>query len=123
MSVEMAEAAPPSKLRIEVGEVIKAPVAEIRDFGVFVTLTPRLRGLIPNSEMNTERGADHKALFPIGTELEAKIIEVDRKRNRIRLSRKAMEGHAAQIAFKEFKKKQEPMNLTLGDLFRQRFGG
>ncbi|MEE2643607.1 MAG: S1 RNA-binding domain-containing protein [Myxococcota bacterium] len=120
MSVEMAEATPPSTLRIEVGEVVKVPVAEIRDFGVFVTLSARLRGLIPNSEMNTERGADHKTLFPIGTEVEAKIIEVDRKKKRVRLSRKAMEGHAAQLAFKEFQKQQDSGTVTLGDLFREK---
>ena len=59
-------------------------------FGVFVFLAPGRTGLIPTSETGIAREADIARSFPIGSEVEVEVQEVDPDGHRIRLSRKAV---------------------------------
>jgi small subunit ribosomal protein S1 len=57
-------------------------------FGVFVFLAPGRTGLIPFKETGVAREADIARTFPIGSEVEVAVLEVDPSGRRIRLSRK-----------------------------------
>jgi small subunit ribosomal protein S1 len=59
-------------------------------FGVFVFLGPGRVGLVPLSETGVAREADLKAAFPVGSDVEVIVLEVDPDGRRIRLSRKAV---------------------------------
>lgn len=48
------------------------------------------RGFITAGGTGTARGTDFRKAFPIGKELDAKIIEIDPKRGELKLSIKAM---------------------------------
>src|SRR5699024_4122415 len=61
-------------------------VDRIETYGVFVRIGPGQVGLVPNEEMGTERGADHKKDFPPGTEVDVEILAVEEGGKRIRLS-------------------------------------
>ncbi|MBV70104.1 MAG: hypothetical protein CMH52_02055 [Myxococcales bacterium] len=117
---EVAEKRKPVVITVKQGQIIKGPVVRVERFGVFIEVEPNVQGVIPNAEMNTQRGADHRRLFPIGTELEAKIVELDQKRGRIRLSRRALEEHDEQEALAEYAKTQESPNSlgSFGDLLK-----
>ncbi|MEE2757251.1 MAG: S1 RNA-binding domain-containing protein [Myxococcota bacterium] len=117
---EVAEKRKPVEITVKQGQIVKGPVVRVERFGVFIEVEPNVQGVIPNAEMNTQRGADHRRLFPIGTELEAKIVELDQKRGRIRLSRRALEEHDEQEALAEYAKSQEtPGSLgSFGDLLK-----
>ena len=59
-------------------------------FGVFVFLAPGSTGLMPLSETGVAREADVVKAFPVGTDVEVVVIEIDPSGRRIRLSRKAV---------------------------------
>lgn len=114
MSAEVAEHRVPPALTVKSGEVLKGKVTRVEGYGVFLEIAPRTVGLIPNGEMGTERGANHAQMFPVGTELEVKIIDIDPSRNRIRLSRKALKYHAEEEAFSEYRKQQRDNSQSMG---------
>jgi small subunit ribosomal protein S1 len=120
MTPAVAESRKPVEITVKEGQVVKGPVTRVEKFGVFIEVEPNVQGVIPNGEMATQRGADHRRMFPIGTELEAKIIELDTKRGRIRLSRKAMEEHDEREAIEQYEKSQETQNSlgSFGDLLK-----
>src|SRR6266851_2569896 len=78
---------------LAVGGSVRGTVALVERYGVFLQLPASgspaskrsVRGLIPTAELGVPRGADLHKLFPLGTELEAKVIAID-ERNRIKLS-------------------------------------
>ena len=122
LTPEVAEARQPVEITVKVGDVVKGPVTRVERYGVFVEVGPKVIGLVPNAEMATARGSDHSRMFPLGTELEVKVLEVDRGRNRIRLSRKALQDHNEREAFLAHQKSQGVQGMgTLGDLLGKDF--
>jgi len=115
----------PEKIELpEVGAVIEGKVEKIMPFGVFVKLPSGLTGLVPNSEMATNPGADHKKMFPEGAELKVAVIEVDRENNKVKLSRKAVMEGEVKKEYEEYlaESKQASGSSggfgTLGDLLK-----
>lgn len=121
MTPEVAASRVPVEINFKKGDVLKGKVTRVEQYGVFIELSEGVVGLCPNGEMATDRGTDHRRMFPIGTELEVKVVEIERARNRIRLSRKAMLNHDENTAFADYKKQQNETGSggmgTLGDLF------
>ena len=87
-----AAAEPPRSRRPEVvpGARLTGKVERHESFGVFVFLGPGQTGLLPLSETGLDRGADIRKAFPIGSDIEIAVLEVDKAARRIRLSRKAL---------------------------------
>jgi small subunit ribosomal protein S1 len=121
-------AAPPTATE---GTVVGATVEKVEPFGVFVQVDgiPGRggRGLIPNAELGTPRGADIRKLFPEGTKVSAKVIGTEP--GRLRLSIRGAKGEAEAAEFEGFKKTREkekqkpaePRSLgTFGDLLKGR---
>ena len=92
-------------------------------FGVFLKTASGITGLIPNAEMGTPPGTDHKRMFPTGTEMQAVVLEAD-SANKIRLSRKAVLEKAAQDEFAQYQEsvKTSPESSgglgSLGDMLK-----
>jgi small subunit ribosomal protein S1 len=83
----------------------------------------RGRGFIPNSEMGTERGTDHRRGFPPGTEIPAKVIGVDRDGG-FRFSRKALLVDEEKRAVQDYRREAARQGLgTFGDLLRAKLEG
>jgi small subunit ribosomal protein S1 len=57
---------------------------------VFVFLAPGRTGLIPSSETGVPREADVAKAFPVGSDVDVVVLEVDESGRRIRLSVKAI---------------------------------
>ena len=72
------------------GDTLDGAVEKVAEFGVFVKLPSGHTGLVPNSEMATERDADHKRMFKPGDAMEVAVLGVEEGGRRIRLSRKAL---------------------------------
>jgi small subunit ribosomal protein S1 len=80
------------------GETIKGPVIEVVKGGLILDIG--LRGFLPASLVDLRRVRD---LAPfVGTELEAKIIELDRNRNNVVLSRRAFLEESQSEGRKKF---------------------
>ena len=90
-----------------VNTVLTGKVQKVERFGVILELEENVTGLIPNSELGTQRGTDHFRMFPVNTEIEVKVLEIDKKRRRISLSRKALLNHDEEQAFADYKKNAE----------------
>jgi small subunit ribosomal protein S1 len=72
------------------GARITGKVERHTTFGVFVFLAPGRTGLIPLAETGVLREADLASTFPVGSDVEVVVLEVDSTGRRIRLSRKAV---------------------------------
>ncbi len=59
-------------------------------FGVFVFLAPGRTGLVPMSETGLDKEADLTRAFPLGSDIDVIVLEVEPEGRRIRLSRKAV---------------------------------
>jgi small subunit ribosomal protein S1 len=86
------------------GAGIEVTVEKVAEFGVFCTIAEGVNGLIPNSQMNTPRGSNHRREFPPGTKLQVQVMEVDRRARKITLSRKALEEGGAASDFRDYQK-------------------
>jgi small subunit ribosomal protein S1 len=89
-SARAAGAAPPPPSELVPGTRLTGRVERHEKFGVFVFLGPGRTGLMPLSETGIAREADVAQAFPVGTDVEVVVLEVDPSRRRIRLSRKAV---------------------------------
>ena len=78
------------RTRDRAGRAPHGKVERHEKFGVFVFLAPGRTGLIPLSETGVAREADVARAFPVGSDIEVVVLEVDPSGRRIRLSRKAV---------------------------------
>ena len=84
------------------GTILTGKVERHEKFGVFVFLSPGRTGLLPLSETGVERDADMLKAFPIGSEVEVAVLEVDPTGRRIRLSRKAVAEERERAELREY---------------------
>lgn len=73
-----------------VGEVYKATVKSIMDYGAFVEYLPGKEGLLHISEISHERLRSMDGVFEVGDEVDVKLIGIDKRSGKFRLSRKAL---------------------------------
>jgi len=74
----------------EVGEVYEGKVKTITTFGAFVEFLPGKDGLLHISEISNERLASMDGVFKEGETVQVKLIEIDKKTGKYRLSRKVL---------------------------------
>ena len=73
-----------------VGEVYKAKVKSIMDYGAFVEYLPGKEGLLHISEIAHERINSMEGIFEVGQEIDVKLVGVDKRTGKYRLSRKVL---------------------------------
>src|SRR5258705_13412673 len=74
----------------EVGEVYSGVVKSIMTFGAFVEFMAGKDGLLHISEIKWERLENMEGVLEVGEEIKVKLIEVDKKTGKFRLSRKVL---------------------------------
>jgi len=74
----------------EVGEVYKGKVKTITNFGAFIEIMPGKDGLLHISEIDWKRTEDVEKVLEVGQELEVKLIGLDPKTGKLKLSRKVL---------------------------------
>jgi len=74
----------------EVGATYSGKVKTITEFGAFVEFMPGKDGLLHISEISWEKTPSMEGVFTDGQILDVKLIEVDSKTGKFRLSRKAL---------------------------------
>ncbi|EDP6195692.1 30S ribosomal protein S1 [Campylobacter jejuni] len=95
----------------KVGDIVKGAIRDIKDFGVFVELSKNVDALIHKEDISTSMLENLK----IGDDIEAAIVFIDEKKNRIRLSVKNL------VRIKEREILNEINNddkVTLGDIIK-----
>jgi polyribonucleotide nucleotidyltransferase len=74
----------------EVGETYDGIVKSIMPFGAFVEFMPGKDGLLHISEIKWERLETMEGVMQVGEEVKVKLVEVDKKTGKFRLSRKVL---------------------------------
>ncbi len=74
----------------EVGEIYTGKVRNIQPFGAFIEIIPGKDGLLHISEIDWTRTDDVEKVFKIGDEVQVKLIEIDKKTGKLKLSRKVL---------------------------------
>jgi small subunit ribosomal protein S1 len=91
-----------SAFEIAPGARLTGKVERHEKYGVFVFLAPGRTGLIPFSETGVSRDGEIVRAFPVGSEVEVVVLEVDETGRRIRLSRKAVLEAAERAEVREY---------------------
>ncbi|MCT4599665.1 MAG: polyribonucleotide nucleotidyltransferase [Marinifilaceae bacterium] len=74
----------------EIGEVYKGKVKNLASFGAFVEILPGKDGLLHISEIDHKRVNSVEDVLKVGDEIEVKLIGVDPKTKKLKLSRKVL---------------------------------
>lgn len=74
----------------EIGEVYSGKVKSIVQFGAFVEFMPGKDGLLHISEIKWDRLETMDGVLEVGEEVKVKLVEIDKKTGKFRLSRKAL---------------------------------
>ncbi|MFH2054192.1 MAG: polyribonucleotide nucleotidyltransferase [bacterium] len=96
----------------EIGKVYTGTVKTIVDFGAFVEYLPGKDGLLHISELEHFRVGNVEDVLQIGDTIEVKLVEVDSRTGKVRLSRKAL-----------LPKPEGMENVVQDDRPRERSGG
>ena len=74
----------------EVGAIYHGKVVSILEFGAFVEILPGKEGLLHISELDWGKTDKVEDVVNIGDEVDVKLLEIDEKTGKMRLSRKAL---------------------------------
>ncbi len=74
----------------EIDAVYKGVVKTITTFGAFVEILPNKDGLLHISEIDWKRLKDVESVLKVGDEIEVKLIDIDSKTGKLKLSRKVL---------------------------------
>ncbi len=95
----------------KLGDIIVGNVKDIKDFGLFIKLENNLDGLIRTEDFGPLNADEVK----IGDEVKAVIINIDTKKNRVRLSVKRLEQQQEREMLKSV---NDDSSMTLGDIIK-----
>jgi len=112
LSVKALQDSPAQKFEKEHknGDIIKSTIKDIKDFGIFVKLEDNLDGLIRKEDMvQAEEGTEEPK---IGDEIEAVVVNIDKQKNRVRLSVRRL---ATQKDRDMLESVNDDSSMTLGD--------
>jgi small subunit ribosomal protein S1 len=104
---EPGSARPAGRPEVVPGARLSGKVERHEKYGVFVFLAPGRTGLVPLAETGVEREGDLRKEFPVGSDLEVIVLEVDDSGRRIRLSRKAVFEADQRREAREYEKRQD----------------
>ncbi|WP_297192065.1 30S ribosomal protein S1 [uncultured Campylobacter sp.] len=93
-------------------DIVKGKIKDIKDFGVFVELDDNVDALIHKDDISTKDLENLK----LGDEIEAVISLIDEKKNRIRLSVKALQKMKEREVLNELNSNEK---VTLGDIIKE----
>jgi small subunit ribosomal protein S1 len=98
----------------KLGDIVKGNIKDVKDFGLFIKLENNLDGLVRTEDFGPLKADEIK----IGDEIKAVIINIDTKKNRVRLSVKRLEQQQEREMLKSV---NDDSSMTLGDVIKDQF--
>ena len=113
LSVKEISESPAQKFQTEhkIGDIIKGTIKDLKDFGLFIKISDSLDGLVRKEDFGPLEEDEIKT----GDEIEAVLVNIDTKRNRIRLSIKRLETQKEREILDSV---NDTSSMTLGDLLK-----
>jgi small subunit ribosomal protein S1 len=106
--------------RHPVGTKIKGNITAITEFGVFVEIENGIEGLIHNSQLGLEKGQEVAQAYPVGTQVEAEVTNVDTNERRVSLSARSIKERSRKDdGFDGQYMGDSDQRVTFGDLIRE----
>jgi len=87
----------------KIGDIVKGVITTITNFGAFVKIDNKVEGLLHNEDASWDKSKKCKDLFKEGDEVEVKIINIDKDKEKISLSKKELEESPVDKFIKEHK--------------------
>jgi small subunit ribosomal protein S1 len=111
--------------RVQQYKPVKAVVVVAEAGGLLVRVmgvTGRnARGYITAAATGTARGTELRKPFPAGTQVDAKVMEIDPKRGEVKLSIKALNEETERNAFQQYRQQvKTAARFTFGDLLNKK---
>ncbi|MFA7092501.1 MAG: 30S ribosomal protein S1 [Arcobacteraceae bacterium] len=94
-----------------VGDIVQGTIKDNKEFGLFIKLEDNLDGLIRKEDFGPLKEEDIK----IGDEIEAVVVNIDTKKNRVRLSIRRLEVQKERETLKSI---NDDSSMTLGDIIK-----
>ena len=95
----------------KIGDIVKGAIKDLKDFGLFIKLEDNLDGLVRTEDFGPLKAEE----VEIGSEIEAVVVNIDTRKNRIRLSIKRLEQQQEREMLKSV---NDDSSMTLGDLLK-----
>lgn len=107
------------------GSIVKGTVKEVDAKGAVISLTDEIDAVLKASDLSRDKVEDATTVLSVGDEVEAVIVNLDRKNRAINLSVKAKDAAEEKAAIKEHSEKsaEEASPATLGDLIKAQMEG
>ena len=89
--------------KYKISDIVTCKVVKFAPFGAFLEIEKGLEGLVHNSEITSlKRVVKPDDELQLGQTINAKIIDIDKKRLKIGLSIKEIEGTSAEYGYEEY---------------------
>ncbi len=102
-----ADEADEPRQRVGPQKPVKVAVVSTSEAGLVVRIVGstgrHARGFIPASHTGVPRGDDLRKQFPVGSKVDAKVIEVDTRRGEVKLSVRALKDDAEKQAYSQYR--------------------
>jgi predicted RNA-binding protein with RPS1 domain len=106
----------PSKFKMN--QIVAGTITRVVPFGAFIRLESGIEGIIPNSELSSDRGKKASDMLSAGDAVDVKIINIRPTERRMTLSLRQVEQAKERQQIKEYMRRQEDESrVTIGDLF------
>ncbi|ODS23093.1 30S ribosomal protein S1 [Candidatus Endobugula sertula] len=107
------------------GSIVTGTVKEVDAKGAVITLATAVEGTLKASDLSRDKVEDAATVLSVGDEVEAVIVNIDRKNRTINLSVKAKDAAEEKAAVREHSEKiaEEAAPATLGDLIKAQMEG
>lgn len=105
--------------KYEPGKRVTGTVTSVADFGLFVELEEGIEGLIHLSELPERQGENPLARYQVDDVIQAEVIQVSQKAQRIGLSIRKMEEKSEKDVYKNYVNNRKEATSNLGELLRR----
>jgi small subunit ribosomal protein S1 len=95
------------KSQFPVGTVVEGKVDGLEDFGAFVELAEGVRGMVHVSEIADRRIGHPREVLSMGDQTKVVVLDVDIRRQRLRLSIRQVDTLESAANLKEFRERQQ----------------
>lgn len=92
---------------IKTGLVVKGDIVRLEKFGAFIEIGAERPGLAHISELTHDYIREISDAVKIGDKVEAQVLDVDRKKKKIKLSLKALQVDPSKVTFDEIEEEEE----------------
>lgn len=122
LGIKQLDEDPFSSMQAAKGQVVRGTVTSVDAKGAVIDLGSGVEGYIRAADLGRDRVDDARTVLNEGDEVEARVVNVDRKARTVALSIKAKEEHDEQQAVKQYRVASSS-GATLGDVLKEQISG